>query len=389
MPQQNLPAHLLWMVFLLLSSCIEEYHPDDAELKTGTLVVQTLLNNKPGEQTVIISRSSTLVYPEFDPVSGCHVEVHSMDGDIREFEEFRPGCYVFNQKDNFFRINEEYRLIFLTPAGTHYESEFEKLHQAPDINSIYYTVENHPTSDPDEHEEGIQVYMDFEIEKEHGRYLRWKVTESYEIHNPEYEAKIFDLDRRLKLLPDSSSWRKCWITLDVPEIFTLDLEHVEGETYKKMPLIYVNTESRRLNIRYSILVEQMALSQSAYHYWSELAKNSQSGGSLFDSQPALSPGNICSLDDENELVIGYFSVSGVDEKRIFIEDLPGLKTQHNPDYCKPGEYPRGLYYWHPANLPVYLGLKVVEGYITYGLVNKYCVDCRDYKGSSHVKPDYW
>jgi len=389
MSRYKLFKYLIVPAFILLAGCIEEYYPDDEVLKTGTLVVQAHLNNNPGEQTLVISRSSTLVYPEFDALSGCYVEVANREGDSREFIELLPGHYVFNHDDNFFRNNEEYRLIFLSPAGKHYESEFEKLHPAPDIESLYYMRENHASSDPDEIKEGVQFYMDFEIEKESGRFLRWQVTETYEIHNPEYEALIFDLDRQLKVLPDSSSWRSCWITLNVPEIFTLDLKDVEGETFRKMPLNYVNTETRRLNIRYSILVEQMALSQSAFQYWNEQAKNSQSGGALFDSQPALSPGNICNVDDENELVIGFFSVSGACEKRVFLTDVPGLKTQKNPSYCAVGEYPRYLNRFHLDYLPVYLALEVVEGYRRYGEVHKYCVDCRDYKGSSHIKPEFW
>jgi len=389
MPQQKHSTHLLLAVFILLSGCIEEYYPDDEVLKIGTLVVQAHLNNKPGKQTLVLSRSSTLVYPEFDPLSGCYVEVLNREGDSREFKEVRPGHYVFDHNDNFFRNMEEYRLLFLSPAGKQYESEFEKLHPTPEISTIYYKQENHSNSDPDEIEEGVQFYMDFEIEKQSGTYLRWQVTETYEVHNPEYSAIIFGQDYRMKELPDSSSWRTCWITSNIPEIFTLDLRDVEGETYKKMPLNYVNTETRRLNIRYSILVEQLALSQSAFQYWNEQAKNSQSGGALFDSQPALSPGNICNVDDENEVVIGFFSVSGLRENRVFVEDVPGLKTQKDPSYCAVGEYPRFLNRFRVEYLPVYLGLEIVEGYERYGEVHKYCVDCREYKGSSHVKPDYW
>ena len=389
MSRHILFVYLIVSAFVLFSGCIEEYYPDDEVLKTGTLVVQAHLNNKAGEQTLVISRSSTLIYPEFDPLSGCFVEVVNMEGDSREFIESAPGNYVFNHDDQFFRINEEYRLNFVTPGGRQYESEFEKIHPVAEIESIYYQLESHPTYEQDVNEEGVQFYMDFEIEKESGRYLRWQVTETYEIHNPESEAWIFDVDRRLKLLPDSSSWRTCWITLGIPEIFTLDLGHVEGEIYKKMPLNYVNTETRRLNIRYSLLVEQMALSQSAFYYWQEQAKNTQSGGSLFESQPSLSPGNICNVDEENELVIGFFSVSGISERRVVIEDVPGLKIQKDLNYCKPGEYPKFLSYFPLAYLPVYMALEIVEGYRTFGEVHKYCVDCRDYKGSTHIKPDFW
>jgi len=384
------PINFLILIALFsLSGCITEYYPDDEVLKSGTLVVQAHLNDKPGDQQVLISRSTSLVYPEFDPLSGCFVEVISEEGDSREFRESEPGIYTFNHEDQFFQTNKEYRLLFVTPGGRQYESEFDKVHPVSDIDAIYYELEDHPTSDKNVIEEGVQIYVDFQIEKENAGYLRWQLTETYEIHNPEYKARIFDLDYRLKDLPDSSSWRSCWITLGVPEIYTLELRNVEGETFKKLPLNYVNNETRRLNIRYSLLVEQMSLSQSAFHYWNELAKNSQSGGSLFDSQPALSPGNICNVDDEHELVIGFFSVSGVTGERIFIEDVPGLKTCDDPSYCEPGEYPKFLNRFRIDYLPVYLGSKMVDGYKVWGEVHKYCVDCREYKGSSNVKPDFW
>ena len=55
----------------------------------------------------------------------------------------------------------------------------------------------------------------------------------------------------------------------------------------------------------------------------------------------------------------------------------------------PGEYPKFLNYFRPEYLPVYLGLAWVDGSRSFGEVHKYCVDCRDYKGSTHVKPDFW
>ncbi len=106
----------------------------------------------------------------------------------------------------------------------------------------------------------------------------------------------------------------------------MDLSNVEGDLYKKAPLNFVSSETRRLHYRYSLLVRQMALSKKAFWYWDELAKNLQSKGNLFDTQPSLTPSNICNVNDEDELVIGYFSISGATEKRIFVEDIPDLEV---------------------------------------------------------------
>ncbi len=195
--------------------------------------------------------------------------------------------------------------------------------------------------------------MDFEIDKDSGQFMRWQLIETYEIRNPEYEAMIFDVDRRMKDLPDSSSWRTCWITLEVPEFFTLDLGTVEGDHYRQMPLNYVSTETWRLNHRYSLLVSQMTLARSAFWYWSELGKNIQSKGKLFDTQPSITPSNICNVNDEDELIIGYFSISGVSEKRIFVENVPDwmlnrirhIVSRRNPPF---------LHTFRLQYLPVYL-----------------------------------
>ena len=81
------------IVTLMQSGCIERYFPDEDELQTGTVVIVAHLSDKPGEQTIQISRTSTIRYPEFDPMSACYVEVMKSDGDCRVFEESKQGYY--------------------------------------------------------------------------------------------------------------------------------------------------------------------------------------------------------------------------------------------------------------------------------------------------------
>lgn len=380
-------AVLFLLVFIM--GCITDYYPEKNELKTGTLVVQAHLSGITGEQSVRISRSSTLVYPEFDPVSGCHVEVESLSGDYRDFVETAPGEYTGSFDPLFFRPGESYRLSFITPAGAYYVSEYEILHPAPGIDTLYYLKEDHDTRNAGESEKGIRFYIDFEIKKDSGQYLRWQLIETYEIHNPENDAWIYDVDYRLKELASTDSWRTCWISDEIKDIYTLDLRDVEGEVFRKKALNFVSAKTRRLQIKYSLLVRQLSMSQTSFRYWDELAKNMQSDGGLFESQPALTPGNICNMNDDQELVIGYFSISGVSEARIFVADVPGLKVAKDPAYCSPGVVPRYLNRFHLEYLPVYLAEEYVDGVRKYGEVHKFCVDCREYKGSSHIKPDFW
>ena len=373
----------------LLTACVEEYFPDEDYLTTGTIVVDASLIGEPQRQFIRLSKSSTLLYPKFDPLTGCYVEVESGNGDIRVFEESDPGFYSCNLDEDFLRTGRAYRLVFITPEGKHYESEYETMYPSPPIDSIYYQRENEADSETGETEEGIRFYLDFEIEKDSGQYLRWQLIETFEIHNPEYPAFIYDLDRTLKELPDSSSWRTCWITRDIYDIYSRDLENLNGKSYRSLPLNFVSSRTRQLEIRYSLLVRQLAIDAKEFWYWDNLRKNLQSKNQVFDYQPALTPGNLCNLEDTDEMVLGYFSISGVSESRIFAEDIPELRIYKDPAYCAPGEFPKFLNHFHDSYLPVYLSSTFMDGKRKIGEVPKYCVDCREYRGSTHIKPDFW
>ena len=160
------PSILLFLALTLLSGCIERYYPYEKELTSGTVVVVAHINNLPGEQSVFLSRSSTLLYPEYDPLSGCYVELMASDGSTREFAEVEAGKYTCNLDRQFLYTGGEYCLIFVTPDGKRYESAFEELHPAPEIESVYFEREDHPKAALNEVEEGIQFYVDFEISKD-------------------------------------------------------------------------------------------------------------------------------------------------------------------------------------------------------------------------------
>jgi hypothetical protein len=110
---------------------------------------------------------------------------------------------------------------------------------------------------------------------------------------------------------------------------------------------------------------------------------------MFDRQPSLTPSNICNLEDPDELVLGYFSISGVSEKRIFLQDVEGL---HLPDlpFCVPAYEPFRLRFLLPADLPVFMAERETEEWgTTRNEIPRKCVDCRLYPYSSAKPPDFW
>jgi hypothetical protein len=140
-------------------------------------------------------------------------------------------------------------------------------------------------------------------------------------------------------------------------------------------------------VKYSILVNQYSLNEDEYLYWEKLQNIGEQVGGLYDIIPSSVPSNVFSLVDPNEKVLGYFSVSAITSKRIFIKDyFAGTVTPYTDARCIadtiPGNGPiKDLNYtvWIlvQSSLPPYIVTTNDEG----------CADCT--LRGTNVKPDFW
>ena len=108
---------------------------------------------------------------------------------------------------------------------------------------------------------------------------------------------------------------------------------------------------------------------------------------MFDKQPALLQSNIYNIADEVEKILGFFTMSSAHEIRGFAEEIPELDQSTNPYYCLPVCNGPGC--GNPQTFPAYFARATYDGETVYAAVNKHCVDCREYKGSSAIMPDFW
>jgi hypothetical protein len=142
-----------------------------------------------------------------------------------------------------------------------------------------------------------------------------------------------------------------------------------------------------------MLVKQQALTEEAYNYWLSLQKTTEDLGGLFDPLPTELEGNIFCTSDPSETVIGYFSGSSVEEKRIFltIRDLPDEVKKYNRPSCQIDtilvEDLRGA-----ATGTLLISSIYNETYtkvIAYTTAQDMCIDCRVFGGGVLTKPDFW
>ena len=91
----------------------------------------------------------------------------------------------------------------------------------------------------------------------------------------------------------------------------------------KHPLVFITNETARLQRRYKLKVKQYVLSDEAYFYHEKLKEITGQNGTIFDEQPFTLRGNVRSIENPSEIVMGNFIVSGVSTLDIKIgESLP-------------------------------------------------------------------
>lgn len=372
----------------LLTSCVERYHPDDLYLKEGLLVINAHITDNPGIQTIEISRSSHPEQPSFNPELGCFVLFLREDGESREFTTSNnPGYYTAELDSSFLRTGMLFQVQVITPDGNEYHSDFDKIRPVPAIDSIYYKVENMIYTGEDDPVPGIRFYIDFTYGDEAYEFIRWELTETYEFHNPSMEAFIYYNRWTVRPLPKEDNPKVCYITSTLPATHSISTKSLNfGSFSKAFDFVPNDQMEQKLLFKYSLLVRQYSVGPEGFHYWNEIGANLQGQGAMFDRQPPLLQSNICNITDEDEKVLGFFTMSGVQEARGIAEEIPGPHSP-NPYYCLPVDKGPGTA--QPTSFPAFFARATYDGMTVYEQVNHHCVDCREYKGSTAEMPDFW
>ena len=128
------------------------------------------------------------------------------------------------------------------------------------------------------------------------------------------------VDTVLPRLPADQIFQ-CWVTDSSQNINLNSSAKLSSDVITKNSIDFIPSTSEKLGIRYSILVKQYALTEEAYNYWTQLKKNTEQLGSIFDTQPSEIPGNIHCVTVPSEPVLGYISVGSYSQSRIFIDSF--------------------------------------------------------------------
>lgn len=381
-----------YLVFLfagfVFTSCIDRYSIDSGVAEDSRLVIYGILTNESKEQEITVSRSGSVEFPRFLPVSGCKIYVE--DENHNKFilpESKDAGHYRAFVDPLFTKVGSCYRLFVETPNGRKYESNYEEMMPCPKVDSVYFELKTRPKSTVGESEEGIQFYVNFKGDESMGRFFRWSLQETYEYHSTWTIIRYLDEKSKEIAVPEDFSHYVCYQTAPIYEVFNLSTNGLTKNEYERYPLHFVNNETQRLLYHYSLLIKQYSMSEGSYNFWESLRKNNKDSNYLFGTQPASTRSNIKNVNDTTEIVLGDFGASAVSVKRIHIRYIPSL-TFNKIKYC-PNIKKNMRLDSIPTERPLYLyPFMRRNGTILWVWGDKNCFFC-ELLGGTTERPSYW
>ena len=307
------------LLLALLCACKTPYTPAPITTVNNYLVVEGLINIT--DSTYIsLSRSvnvmaKTTVKPELKAT----ITIESNQGNSYPLKEIGNG--VYGAPNYNLSAANQYRIRVKATNGSTYLSDFVQTKVTPPIDSIIRDMK------PD----GIHININTHDPQNNTRYYKWNFAEAWQFTSYYQSFATAEnaatsplyLGSGIAVVPRTKDIYHCWGN-DVSATILNSTAGLSQDILNGQPITFVPSSSEKLSVRYSILIRQYALTKDAYDFWTLLKKNTQDLGTIFDSQPSASVGNIHNITNPAEPVIGFISAGTVSQIRIYINytDLP-------------------------------------------------------------------
>ncbi len=341
------------ILLVLGAACKKPYDPPAITASGSYLVVQGTINAGSDSTIITLSRTVSLSAANaINPVPGATVAVEGDQNTVYPLTEASGGRYVSAGLN--LNTSHSYRISIKTNNETYY-SDYVPVLNAPPIDSLYFTVNNN----------GLNIYSTAHDPTNTVQYYRWDYQETWIIHSNYPSGVISNGDTVIYRQPSEQIYT-CWQNQASSSILIASTAKLSKAVIANNLITEIGSTAEKIGSEYSILLRQYALTPDAYNFYFNLKKNTEQLGSIFDAQPSQNNGNIHSVSNPAEPVIGYISVGNSSSKRIFI------KSQQLPAWVPDKAYPNcqldtELYVYYPPGSKV--PVNEVDEYINYNKGN--------------------
>lgn len=341
--------------------CVDQFEVP-IKATVDVIVVEATLTDLPEPQIVRLNRSKADPFTgRFGntPIKQATIAVEVAEGQLVYFKETEPGRY--EGPINFRgKAGQAYRLRFWLIEGQAYESDTQVLPHSVPIDRITEAFD--PKALPLSRPDGItnltqganNLFVDFTDPAAQRNYYQWEwrlwekqefcksCTQGwysvYTITNPlaylidynicyQTNSTLFEECYFPPTPPygapkpgffynDYRCRTSCWAILYSYAINLFDDQYSNGGqiSHQQVAQIPFHQPGGAL-----AEIRQSCLTPDAYRYAKQLQEQTQNNGGVADTPPALPIGNIHNVTNPDEIVVGYFSATGVTAQRYWID----------------------------------------------------------------------
>ena len=290
-------------------------------------------------------------------------------------------------------LTQEYRLVVevQSPFRRTYASAWAPVLVSPPIDSLSYAINAERTA----LDINVSTHSDAPV-----GYYRWSASETWEYHSTYYaeyffapagtvyRGRVIEQDSLVEY-EDGDNLYYCWNSGSRSDILLgSTVELTEDRLVDHCLYSFSNTD-RKVSVVYFVELCQIRLTEEAYRFWETVRNNSTNVGGLFSPEPSEMRGNIVNVDDPDELVLGYVSVSTCTRKKMFVNNYDTLfSIWRGLSFNLVEPFPDIPDEWRK-----YYGWQYRFGWIEEGGSNTVwapieCIDCRA-SGGTKERPWWW
>ena len=380
-----------WIIFfmsLCVLKCKEVYNPPSTKNNPDFLVVDGVVIAGNDSTIITLSRTKSLTDPtpaakELD----ARISVIDVSGVEYSLTEQGEGRYVSSQLA--IDATTSYQLKIITKDGNEFRSDPGKVNTSPPIDSVFWKQDS----------SGVQIYLNTHDPGNGTRYYQWEYIETWEFHSSFDSFLEYIDENNIVFRGLGNQIFRCYVTRPSSVIEVATTTRLSFDTVNRYKVTEVPAGSEKITAIYSDLVKQYEITAEAYNYWTNLKKNTEQLGSLFDLQPFSELGNIKCVNNPSVKCLGYISFSTLQKQRIFINYNEITNWNYQPYYdtyqpCQLLTIPTFLVSqaFQPPGGP-YGNSLIGQGLDTthspvYFYSTTTCVDCRVHGGVTD-KPLFW
>jgi len=312
-----------FLFLLFLTACID---PFETEVQKGQqyLTIDGTITSAAGIHRVRLTRGDTygsVFQGLIRPVTGATVIVRDNLGVVTFLAESAEDRGFYDTPSTFAAVvGRSYSLQIQLVDGKVYSSFPEKVQAATPIKTLTYLSKRIPVEGEINDASGVQLIVELDDPADQNNFYYFRNSEATYVL--ETRPDLYHTPPQPDILPaPKDCCISCFQTETVgnQSYFISSDDNFNGLS-TRLVAGFIPDNGLRFVKTYRADLRQLSVTQEAYRFLRLVKQQSEISGSVFDPPPANIRGNMISLDDPEEVVLGFFIAAGESQRRVYIKN---------------------------------------------------------------------